>query len=152
MPSRESATTAAPLAAIQRSVGIDFIHSISAKPASRAGAKAIPQPSSLLSASRHGLHHRARLGREQGDHADDGQDHQRQRQQLADGAPADAETVRAFRRRRVAVRRRVLRRVATAAQTSITIGRIIGRRLVRSKKNRASVSRILALRKPDSAA
>ena len=39
------ATTAAPLAAIQRSDGIDFIHSIRAKPARRGGAKAIPQPS-----------------------------------------------------------------------------------------------------------
>ena len=36
-------------------------------------------------------HHGARLGREQGDHADDGQDHQPQRQQLADGASAHAD-------------------------------------------------------------
>ena len=45
MPSSEIATTAAPLAAIQRSAGMDFIHIIRAKPASSGGAKAIPQPS-----------------------------------------------------------------------------------------------------------
>ena len=150
MPSSESATTAAPLAAIQRSVGIDFIHSISAKPASRAGAKAIPQPSSWLSASRNGR-----------TTAPDSGANSAITLMMARITSASASSSRMARplmpmpfvrrRRRVEVRRLVLRRVATAPQTSITIGRIMGRRLVRSKKKRASVSRILAFRKPDSA-
>ncbi len=37
--------TAAPVAAIQRSAGIVLSQSMKAKPASRIGAKAIPQPS-----------------------------------------------------------------------------------------------------------
>ena len=149
MPSSESATTAAPLAAIQRSVGIDFIHSISAKPASSAGAKAMPQPSSWLSASRNGR-----------TTAPDSGANSAITLMMARITSASASSSRMARplmpmpfvrrRRRVEVRR-LLRRVATEPQTSITIGRIMGRRLVRSKKKRASVSRILAFRKPDSA-
>ena len=44
-PSRARATSAAPVAAIQRSAGMVFIHSISANPASSGGANAIPHPS-----------------------------------------------------------------------------------------------------------
>ena len=149
MPSSESATTAAPLAAIQRSVGIDFIHSISAKPASSAGAKAMPHPSSWLSASRNGR-----------TTAPDSGANSAITLMMARITSASASSSRMARplmpmpfvrrRRRVEVRR-LLRRVATEPQTSITIGRIMGRRLVRSKKKRASVSRILAFRKPDSA-
>src|SRR3989442_739291 len=49
------ATSAAPVAAIQRSAGIVRIHSISAKPASSGGAKAIPQPSRYANTSCQGL-------------------------------------------------------------------------------------------------
>ncbi len=46
-----SAKTAAPVAAIHRSAGIVFIHSISAKPASSGAANAMPQPSEVESTS-----------------------------------------------------------------------------------------------------
>jgi hypothetical protein len=46
--------TAAPVAAIQRSEGSAFIHSMSAKPARSGGANAIPHPSSAVSRSCHG--------------------------------------------------------------------------------------------------
>ncbi len=51
IPSSASANTAAPVAAIQRSAGIVFIHSITAKPASSGAANAIPHPSSEASRS-----------------------------------------------------------------------------------------------------
>ena len=60
--------------------------------------------------------------------------------------PLTVTVVDALRRREPPRREPFERRLATGPQTSITIGRIIGRRFVRSKKNRERVSRILVLR------
>ena len=80
MPSSASATSAAPVAAIQRSAGIVFIHSMSAKPASSGGAKAIPHPSSVDEQAVPRPHDGARVGREERDDADDREEQQHERQ------------------------------------------------------------------------
>ena len=54
IPSRARANSAAPEAAIQRSAGMVFIHSMSAKPASSGAAKAIPHPRLVDRTSCHG--------------------------------------------------------------------------------------------------
>ncbi len=132
MPSRASATTAAPVAAIQRSAGMVFIQSITAKPASSGAANAMPQPSIVDRRSCHGRTIAPGIGREESDDADDGEEEEDERQGLAHEAGAEHERGRLTASpRRTASGRRLLRRVATPGQTSITIGRIIGRRFVR---------------------
>ncbi len=54
MPRMARATTAAPVAAIQRSAGMVFIHSMSAKPASSGAARAMPHPSIVARSPCHG--------------------------------------------------------------------------------------------------
>ena len=99
-----------------------------------------------------GLDDRPGIGREEGDHAQDGEEEEHEREALAHEASAQHERRRLTSPpRRPAPRRRPSSR-CHPGQTSITIGRIIGRRFVRWWKNRLSVSRICVLTKPASAA
>ena len=146
MPSRASATSAAPLAAIQRSAGIVFIHSMSAKPASSGAAKAIPHPSSVERTSCHGRTMAPASGANSAMTLMIARNTRTSASRLAQEAGAQDERGRLpTAPRGPAPRGRASSRGHRSGQTSITIGRIIGRRLVRWWKKRLSVSRDLRL-------
>ena len=132
------------VAAIQRSAGIVFIHSMSANPASSGGANAIPHPSSVVEQSCQGGRWRRLPGANSAMTLMIARQDEHKGQALAHEARAQPRTAssagaagRSAPRARSASSGRHGRR-----QTSITIGRIIGRRLVRWWKKRLSVSRI----------
>ena len=113
IPRMASAKTAAPVAAIQRSAGIVFIHSISAKPASSGAANAMPQPSEVESTSCQGWTIAPASGAKRAITLRMARKSEHEREPLADEAPAHHEGRRLTSPPRRAAPRRRPRRVAT---------------------------------------